>query len=814
MFVKRGFAQEFLIAHNGALPLYLRAVSTSRVPTMSTHIEIAIIGAGPAGISAATNAVVRNRSHILFEKGEIANTIYDYQLHKHVMAEPGRLPLRAHARFEAGSREKVLAEYAEDLARHKVNLVRKEVLSIERTGDGFRITFSGGECTASYVILATGVQGTPRKLGVPGEDQPHIGYTLRDAAEFSQKHIIVVGAGDAAIENALALCETNTVSLVNRGGEFARAKDANVKLILSAIEKKKVRCLYNASLSQIEAKTTVVNTPEGEVSLAADHIIARLGCVTPRPFLEKMGVSFPNSDPNAVPVVNERYESNVPGLFILGALIGYPLIKQAMNQGHEVIEHICGNPIQPADQELLEERFANIRGGFEAHYEKIRANVPLFAGLSAPQMREMVIDATLHVVDRGAVIFGKNDYTDTFWSIIEGSVDIEMSEGRSITLEQGNFFGEMGLISGRRRTATARAGARGAFLIETPRKQMLKLLASVTSVRRTLDETFMLRALQTSIFPEVDPAFLQSLVTKATPKNFRKGEILFKEGEIGDALYVIRKGSVKISRKHRSGADVTQTYIAAGNFVGEMALMSREDLPRSATVSAAVGCETIIIKKTDFLELLEQFPAVQQRLAQKVEERRVENMTTDWNQQSGSLLDFMMREGLSDAENVMLIDSDLCIGCDNCEAACAATHGGYSRLDRKGGKSFASIQVPLSCRHCENPLCMTDCPPDALVRLASGEVMIRDSCIGCGNCVGNCPYGVIKLVYEKGTTTGFSLRSLLGLAPKEKGPAKAAKCDMCHSLAGGPACVRACPTGAAMRVNSVKLVQIAQSKHV
>jgi thioredoxin reductase len=79
---------------------------------MSDHFKVAIIGAGPAGIGAATSAASYNLSHILFEKAEIANTIYEYQLHKHVMAEPARLPLRAKCRFEAGSREKILEEFA------------------------------------------------------------------------------------------------------------------------------------------------------------------------------------------------------------------------------------------------------------------------------------------------------------------------------------------------------------------------------------------------------------------------------------------------------------------------------------------------------------------------------------------------------------------------------------------------------------------------------------------------------------------------------------------------------------------------------
>jgi glycine/D-amino acid oxidase-like deaminating enzyme len=89
---------------------------------MVKHFEVAIIGAGPAGVGAATNAAFHNLSHILIEKGEIANTIYDYQLRKHVMAEPSKLPLRARCRFEAGSREKILQDFAADLQARFVAL--------------------------------------------------------------------------------------------------------------------------------------------------------------------------------------------------------------------------------------------------------------------------------------------------------------------------------------------------------------------------------------------------------------------------------------------------------------------------------------------------------------------------------------------------------------------------------------------------------------------------------------------------------------------------------------------------------------------
>lgn len=780
---------------------------------MSDHFEVAIIGAGPAGIGAATSAASHNLSHVLFEKAELANTIYQYQLHKHVMAEPARLPLRAKCRFEEGSREKILAEFAEDVAKQKVNLVRAEVTAVRKVGDRFEIEFHGKKCTATYVILAVGVQGTPRKIGVAGEELPHVSYTLMDAAAFESRNIVVVGAGDAAIENALALSKQNAVYLVNRGAEFARAKDANVRQIQNAITSGAVRCFYNTTIARIEPDTVYLNTPEGEVSIRCDHIIARLGGIPPRKFIESIGIQFSSPEPTAVPAVSERYESNVPNLYILGALIGYPLIKQAINQGFEVIEYLRGNPVQPADQELLEERFATIAGGFSENFPKIRANLPLFRDLSAPQLREMVIDSTLKTFDSGELVFARNDYTDSFFSVVSGEVEIEIDATRRVRLRQGQFFGEMGLLSGRRRNATVRAAQANTLLLETPRKQMIKLIASVTSVRRSLDELFMLRAMQTTIFPEAPASMLEEMAKKATLRHFKKGEVLFKEGDLGDVMYVIRKGSVKVSRQSRHGVDVAQTYVAAGNVVGEMAILKEAPTPRSASVTAAVACDTIALGKTDVRELFERHPEVRARFERMADERRVQNIVEDWSEKSGSLLDFMMREGLTDADNVLLIDSDLCVGCDNCEAACAATHGGYSRLDRKGGKSFAAVQIPISCRHCENPLCMLDCPPDALTRTQNGEVIIRDSCIGCGNCVSNCPYGVIKMVYDT-VDTGWSLWSLLKPTKKEKGPAKAAKCDMCRDLSGGPACVRACPTGAAMRVNATRLIQIAGSKRI
>ena len=777
---------------------------------MAEHYDLVILGAGPAGLSAAANAAVQKLSYLLIEKAEIGNTIFEYQLRKHVMAEPTRLPLRAKVPFAAGTRESILEAWNKVVGDLKINVKKGEVTSIKKIEDKFHIKAGSVECTAVKVILAIGMQGSPRKLGVPGDGLPHVAYTLSDPDAFKGIAIAVVGAGDAAIENAIALSANNQVMLINRGAEFARAKEANVSLIQKAISTGKIKCFYDTTISEVSEGSIVLDTPDGDQTVKCDHIICRLGCIMPRKFLDSCGIAFTSEEPTAPPSVNEFYESSVPGLYVLGALIGYPLIKQAINQGYEVVQHLVGQPVPPADQVLIEEKLKNLEGDANKNLEMIRANLSLFAELSVPQFRELITESTVHTPDKGDVIFERNDYTDTFFSIISGSVEIVLPTGANVVINQGNFFGEMGLVSGRRRSATVKAG-QSCIVLETPRKQMIKLISSVKSVKSAIDQHFVVRALATTIFPDASYETLYTLASQAQLQIFKKGQAVFKEGDPGDAIYVVRKGSVKISRRNAEGEDIVQTYLPAGSLFGEMAILQTENPFRSATVTAAVPCELLMLHRDHAHVFFEKNPKVKDKVEKMADARRVQNLLNAQNEDLSAMLDFMFKEGISDAENVLTINSDLCVSCDNCEAACAATHGGYSRLDRKGGKSFASIQIPISCRHCENPLCMLDCPPDALTRNPNGEVVIRDSCIGCGNCVRNCPYGVIQMVYED-NSSGFSLFDWFRAGKKEKGPAKAAKCDLCEGLTGGPACVRACPTGAAIRTNpSILLKQISKA---
>ena len=782
-------------------------------------LDLIIVGAGPAGLSAAARAQKLELSYVLVEaSGAPANTIQRYQKGKHVMAEPAVVPLRSDLGFSAGTREAVLGSWQSGIDDLEVNVrYGCEVASVTGTSPDFELQFTNGESLqAATVVLAIGLQGNPRKLGVDGETDTTVQYTLDDPDEYHGETIVVVGAGDAAIENAIALARNNSVVIVNRRDEFARAKEGNLTLITRAIEDGIISCFYNTSVGSVTSGSGItLNTETGQTTVECDRIIARLGAIPPRRFVESCGVMFPNEDPTTLPELTHHYESNVPGLYVIGALGGYPLIKQAMNQGYEVAEFIRGNDIQPADHGILEDKFRHLPfdQDVDATLDLIRASIPLFENINGLVLRELVLASDLLTPEPGDVIFHKNDYTNSFMSIVAGEVEIETENGKTITLDEGQFFGEMSLLSGRRRSATVRA-ARDCVLLESPRREIVKLMNTYDVVRQVIDRHFIVRTLRAGLVPDAPQSELEAVAATAELIEYRADDVLFDEGDEADGLHLIRSGSVSVSRRI-GGRDIVTSYVAAGNYIGEMGLVS--ELPRSATVKATVATESVFLRADVFRTMLLRNTGLRERIQSKVKERISENLRMEAAPDAGDLISFLMQQGLGEATDVLLIDESLCIGCDNCEKACAETHDGTSRLDRAAGPSYAQVHVPTSCRHCEDPHCMKDCPPDAIRRAPNGEVFVEDSCIGCGNCEQNCPYGVIQMGSGREDAPGLIgwLLSGKGPGPGERlpltGPSavkKAVKCDMCKDLRGGPACVRACPTGAALRMSPDDFVKL------
>ncbi len=794
--------------------------------------DIVIVGSGPAGLSAASRAQERGNRYVLLEAEDHASdTIYKYQKGKHVMAEPGFLPLRSGMKFAEGKREGILGERNDALKIQNAHIAYKKKVAASKRDDQagpFTVTCEDGSTyTTRTVILGIGLQGNIRKLGVPGESLPRVLYTLSDPDEFKDETIVVVGAGDAGIENACALAKQNQLHLMNRDEEFTVCKDGNKNLALATEKSGKMKIWHSAFAARVEETGSepplkyVFNAKDGEHSIPCHRIVARCGAIPPRKLVESFGIQFPNANPTSIPVLSESYESNVPGLFIVGALGGYPLIKQAMNQGYEVVETINGEVVEPVDEPLIRDRLKAWKPNANVGelIDSLRASSPFFAAVTKLQMREVLLESTVHVMKKGEVVFTKGDYTNTFFAIAEGSVEVQIpaadgKPARQIPLPAGRFFGEMGLLSGRRRTVTILAGE-GCVLIETPRRAMLKLISSSDEVRKLIDNAFVRYAIINYIGSAMTPDSVDALIEGGVElKRFNAKQSLFKEGDDADGLYLIRRGSVEVS-KTTNGQKQSLGYVSAGGYVGEMALI--DDSKRSATVTATVLTEALVFEGSRFKAEIERNPKLKQTLQALVMERTRANVTrSDASAEGSFMAQFLVAQGVGDASNILVIDETKCVQCNNCEVACAETHDGVSRLRRDMGPTLNHLHIPVACRHCENPHCMKDCPPDAISRGPTGEVFISDACIGCGNCERNCPYGVVQLAPRKQPKFGGGLAWLLfgiGKAPGDRAPdydpeatKKATKCDLCKDVSGGPRCVSACPTGAAIRMAPDKLL--------
>ena len=801
---------------------------------MADPFRLAIVGSGPAGLSAAARAAALGMSHVLLEKTDhLSDTIFKYQKGKHVMATPATLVLRTDLGFEAGKREAVLGTWDRQAAEAGVNVrFHAEVTAVEGAlGDFTLILRDGSQFRAEAVILAIGTQGNPNLMRCPGGDLPHVQYQLDDPGAYVDEHITVIGSGDAGIENALGLAadpaQRNVVTILNRSAEFARSKPANVKLLQEAAAADRLTIRNETTPAEIRPGELVIETRDGQQAIRCDRVIARMGSNPPRSFVEACGVTFTSAEKEAFPVLSPVFETSRPGIHVIGALAGYPLIKHCMNQGYDVVEYLNGNTaLKPADEPILAAAFAPLPGarGVDEWLALFGSRIEVFRELSALQLREMMLDSKVRAFAPGEVVFRRNQPGSSLFCIAEGAVLVEIDPAdpaRTVPIEEGSIFGEVGLISGRPRGATIRAAAEPVIAVELSRAAALKLIATAPAAARAIDRIAIERQLLQIFGSGLTREDLAELVEGAEVQQKRAGEVVLAEGDEGRDVYVVRRGSMVVE-KAIGGRQVFLSYVPAGSYVGEMALI--DGSRRTATVKAAIKSEVVRLPGEAFARLLARKPALLAKAQADMASRREVNAFVESRKEgfSGAVdmysqtAQFLVDNGIGEATDVLLIDEMLCIGCDNCEKACADSHEGLTRLDREAGRTYAHLHVPTSCRHCEHPHCMADCPPNAIHRGPDGEVFIDETCIGCGNCQRNCPYDVIRMDSVPPPKPSLLSWLLLGRGPgpgeaskdwrkKHAGGAesakKAIKCDMCAGIDGGPACVRACPTGAAIRVS-------------
>lgn len=270
-------------------------VATKRKGT-DGQLDILIVGAGPAGISASLAAKKGNLKFKTFEQESLGGTVYTFPRSKIVMTSPMVLPLHGRVKLFETSKKELISLWEEVLTKNEITIQEEtKIEKIEIDGSGFEVTTSKGETYKTMnVLLAIGRRGTPRKLGVPGEMQEKVAYRLMEPEEIKNKKVLVVGGGDSAIESAMLLANDNEVILSYRSASFNRIKPANGERINKAVADGKVDVRYNTNVTEIKTGTVCIKdtTSDSEYEIENDLVYIFAGGELPTGFLEKIGIKI------------------------------------------------------------------------------------------------------------------------------------------------------------------------------------------------------------------------------------------------------------------------------------------------------------------------------------------------------------------------------------------------------------------------------------------------------------------------------------------------------------------------------------------
>lgn len=267
---------------------------------MSDEVDVAIVGSGPGGLAAALTCKARGLSYVVLEKDAlVASTIASYPKGKHVMAEPYEVRCLGPLPVWDATKEELLAAWQKLLAERGIEVrTRHTVEAIQRLDDGrFAVRAGNGHATVAFrarrVVLAIGTRGTPRRLGVPGEQLHHVSPLLRDPALHGGQQALVVGGGDSAVEAALALSDyAARVTLSYRGKALSRCKARNRQALDAAIERGRVQVLFQSKVIEIREESVLLTVGDEQRELSSHHTFVCIGGNAPTRWLAELGVRF------------------------------------------------------------------------------------------------------------------------------------------------------------------------------------------------------------------------------------------------------------------------------------------------------------------------------------------------------------------------------------------------------------------------------------------------------------------------------------------------------------------------------------------
>jgi len=256
---------------------------------------VVVVGAGPAGLATSLALKAQNVPHRLLEQGSVGGTVAHYPRRKVAMTEPVDLPLVGKFGKAQISKEELLAGWQKIIARAGLTVEQGVKMTGLEGADGhFTVKTSTGPISAAKVVLAIGRRGTPRKMGVPGEEHEKVVYALTDPEQYDGAKVLVVGGGDSAVEAAMQLANESSaeVSISYRNAEFSSCREANRTKIAGLIGAGKIKAFLPSQVKAVDPDAVHLDAGGTAVTVPNDFVIVNIGGELPAEFLAAVGVSM------------------------------------------------------------------------------------------------------------------------------------------------------------------------------------------------------------------------------------------------------------------------------------------------------------------------------------------------------------------------------------------------------------------------------------------------------------------------------------------------------------------------------------------